>query len=114
MTAKVNLLIDQGASFSQELQLFDDDNNPLIVTHANGSPIYAPASEMRKSYQAINSVSFDTSLSNGSLILSMTPNTTSNITAGRWVWDAELAAVDETTVTRVVEGIVTVRPEVTR
>lgn len=112
MTARVHLLIDQGATFYQEVQLFDRNNDPLVVTYANGDPIYTSASQLRKSYQASNSVSFDTALSNGMLTLSMTADITANIIGGRYVYDAELTAGN--TVTRIIEGIVTVRPEVTR
>jgi hypothetical protein len=112
MVAKVNILVNQGASFSQEFQLYDDDNNPLVVTHANNAPVYTAAAQMRKSYQALDGIDFTTSLSNGSLILSLSANATKNVTAGRYVWDSELTS--NTDVVRIIEGIVTVKPEVTR
>ena len=53
------------------------------------------------------------SLSNGELTLALSANQTSNITFGRYVYDAEL--IDGSGfVTRIVEGIITVTPEVSR
>ena len=58
-------------------------------------------------------MSFSTSLSNGSLVISLTANQTANMVAGRYVYDIEL--IDPAnTVVRILEGIVTLTPEVTR
>ena len=62
---------------------------------------------------SINSVSFTTTLSNGQLILSLTPAQTSNIVAGRYVYDTELVDAANSVI-RLMEGIATVTPEVTR
>lgn len=112
MTAKVNLIIDQGSTFFQEVQLFDQNGDALQTTYANGDPIYTSAAQMRKSYQAINAISFDTTLANGVLTLAMNANTTGNAVSGRYVYDAELIASNA--VYRIVEGIVTVKPNATR
>lgn len=112
MTARVNLIIDQGATFYQEVQLTDQNGDPLVVTYANGDPIFTSAGQVRKSYQASNAVNFDTALSNGMLILSMTSNTTGNIVSGRYVYDIELTSA--TAVYRIVEGVATVKPEATK
>jgi hypothetical protein len=116
MTQKVNLLIDQGSNFNQEIALSDENDDPLIVTAANGAPIFLSKSQMRKSYQAINAISFVTTLSNGHLTLSLSANATANIVAGRYVYDTELSsnATGSNVVTRIIEGIVTVKPEATK
>jgi len=51
---------------------------------------------------------------NGTVLLTMSSNTTANIAAGRYVYDVEITGGEANTVTRVVEGIVTVTPNVTR
>jgi hypothetical protein len=48
----------------------------------------------------------------GEITLSLTPTQTSALKAGRYVYDVEMAAPHETV--RVMEGIITVTPEVTR
>jgi hypothetical protein len=111
MTARVNLVINQGATFYQEVKLYDDNDDVLIVNESNGNPIYTVLSMMRKSYQSSNSVTFDTALANGMLILSLTADATTKIVPGRYVYDAKLS--DSNTATRIIEGIVTVRPEAT-
>lgn len=113
MSARVHLIIDQGADFSQEIQLYDDNDDPLIVNEPNGFFTHTAESQMRKSYQTTNAVTIATSISNGMLILSLPATTTTNIVPGRYVYDVKLT--DNTnTLTRIVEGIITVRPEATR
>jgi len=114
MGNRVNLIIDQGADFYQEVYLSDDNDDPLIVNEANGNMFYTTAAQMRKSYQAINAVSFSTGLSNGLLTLTLTAKDTANIESGRYVYDVEMRNGPANTVTRVVEGIVTVKPEATK
>ena len=114
MTAKVNIIINQGSTFYQEIQLQDDNDDDLIVTGGGGNSLYTAASQMRKSYQASNAVSFDTALSNGMLILSMTSNATADIVGGRYVYDVELTTVSDGSVDRLIEGVVTVTPEATK
>ena len=113
MTSKVNLIIDQGSSFYQEINLFDDNDDVLIVNEANNMMLYTAAAQMRKSYQALNAITFDTTLSNGTLSLTLSSNATANIPAGRYVYSVEMADLNES-VTRIIEGIVTVTPSATR
>ena len=71
---------------------------------------------MRKSYYSTTANSFTstiTSNANGEITLSMTAANTANLTAGRYLYDLLITAPD-TTKTRVVEGIITVLPSVTR
>lgn len=106
MAARANLTVDQGSTFSVDVNLTDDNGDALLVTG------YTAAAQLRKSYTTSNSVSFTTSLANGSLTLSLSANQTSNIISGRYVYDCEM--VKDGLVTRIIEGIVTIRPEVTR
>ena len=50
----------------------------------------------------------------GIIAMSMTANTTGTLTAGRYVYDIELTATANGNVTRMIEGIVTVTPQVTK
>ena len=112
MTARVNLLINQGSTFYQEVQLSDQNNDALQVTFANGDPIYTSSAQMRKSYYSSNATSFDTALANGVMTLTMAANVTIDVVGGRYVYDAELTSSDG--IVRIIEGHVTVRPEVTK
>ena len=109
MASKANLVIDQGATFSTDLYLTDTDGAPLLL---NG---YAAFSQMRKWYTSSTiSATFATSIniSSSFITLSLSSIETSELKAGRYVYDVEIT--DGIVVSRVVEGIVTVTPQVTR
>ena len=107
MATKANLVIDQGSSFSITINLSDVNGDPLNVTG------YTTSGQMRKHYTSSNAVNFSTAISNGELSLTLTSEQTANIVAGRYVYDVELTD-QSNNITRIVEGIVTVTPEVTR
>ncbi len=107
MAQKANITIDQGTTFSSGIDLLDGNDEPVNVTS------YTARGQIRKHYSSSNSVSFTTTLSNGSLVISLTANQTANMVAGRYVYDIELVDPSNT-VLRILEGIVTVTPEVTR
>jgi len=109
MAIKANLIIDQGTTFSTQLNLTDENDDALDLTNYSGS------AKMRKHYTSSNSSSFTVSLggNTGIVTLSMTANATANLTAGRYVYDLELTD-GSSEISRIVEGIVTVTPNVTR
>jgi hypothetical protein len=70
---------------------------------------------MRKTYSSSNAYAFSASGNNsGVLVLSMNTTVTGTITAGRYVYDIELKSTANNEITRIIEGIVTVTPQVTR
>lgn len=107
MAQKANITIDQGTTFASGIDLLNDNDEPVDVTN------YAARGQIRKHYSSTNAVSFTTTLSNGSLVISLTANQTAGMVAGRYVYDIELVDPSNT-VLRILEGIVTVTPEVTR
>lgn len=109
MATKANIIIDQGSSFSTDLTLTNEDGDALNLVG------YAINSQIRKWYTSTNvSATFSTSvnLESSVITLSLTANQTSNLVAGRYVYDVELTYNSD--VSRIVEGIVTVTPQVTR
>lgn len=108
MATKSNLLIDQGSTFSSIINLTDENGDAIDLS------TYTGAAQMRKHYTSTNSVSFSVDLTaNGRVTLSLTANQTANIIAGRYVYDVEVTDISGT-ISRIVEGIVTVTPNVTR
>ena len=109
MSTKAHLVIDQGSTFSTDLNLSDDNGDPLnlIGFYAN--------SLMKKWYTSSNSVMFTTYInsSSGVITLSLDANTTANLVPGRYVYDVDVTQASTGTVSRVVEGYVTVTPSVT-
>ena len=107
MSAKANIVIDQGSTFSTEINLTDENGFPMNLVD------YVANSQMRKWYTSANPTAvFTTEIVDGTVILSLSATETANISAGRYVYDIELTTGN--TITRIVEGIVTVTPEVTR
>jgi len=107
MGQKINIVIDQGATFTTTFNVVDNNNLPIDLSN------YTTVSEMRKTYFSSNAHTFTASgYANGAIILSMNAATTSAIWAGRYVYDIDI--IDQTgNVSRVIEGIVTVTPGVT-
>lgn len=108
MAQKINLIIDQGTTYKTSFLVNADDGSPLNMSS------YTAASQIRKTYTSSNSVSFTTSAnSTGWVSLSLDSNATSNLTSGRYVYDVEITSPSNV-VSRIVEGLVTVTPQVTR
>ena len=112
MSAFVELYIDQGATFESVITLTDD------VTNANlNIANYIVSSQMRRSYYSANaSANITCILSNpyeGEVTLSLTAAQTASIKAGRYLFDV-YTTNQSNNVIRVLEGIITVTPGVTR
>lgn len=109
MAIKASITMDQGSEYSTTINVTDDNDLVINLTGYTGSAM------MRKHYSSINSYSFSVSISPliGAVTISMTSNSSSLVPAGRYVYDCEI--VDQYgKKTRLVEGLVTVTPEVTR
>lgn len=109
MAIKANIVIDQGTDFSTEIDVLDENGDIVDLTG------YSGAAQMRKHYTSATATAFNVAIdeSGGSVTLSMNAATTGTITAGRYVYDCELTN-SSNVVSRLVEGIVTVTPQVTR
>ena len=108
MAQKLNLVVDQGTSFYTSFTVNDDGGTPIDFTG------YTASAQMRKYYSSSNSTTFTvTANSMGGVTLSLSSNVTANLVAGRYVYDVEMVAPANTT-SRIVEGIITVTPQVTR
>lgn len=110
MAAFSEIIIEQGATFSTTLNV-EDSIGTAINLYA-----YTANSQMRKSYYSSTAYTITsnvTGTANGEITLSMTAANTSVLTAGRYVYDVKITSPSNV-VTRVIEGIVTVLPSVTR
>ena len=109
MALKANIIIDQGTSFATSIDVTDENGNIVNLTGFTG------AAQMRKHYTSTAQTAFTVSITaaTGVVALSLSANATNNIAAGRYVYDCELTD-SAGTVSRLVEGIVTVTPGVTR
>lgn len=103
-----NLVIDQGTTFSFTFNLTNVDGS------AKDLSTYTVVAQIRKSYYTSTKVDFTTATvdAEGEITISLTAAQTAELKAGRYVYDIEIN--DNTETIRVLEGIITVTPEVTR
>ena len=110
MAAKANIILDQGTTFITYLALTNTDGTVLDLTG------YTARGQIRKWYTSNSYTTFTITITqptDGYINLALTANTTANMEPGRYVYDIE-AVSDANVITRVIEGIVTVTPEVTK
>jgi hypothetical protein len=108
MATKSNLIIDQGSDYTTSIELTDEDNHPIDLTGYTGT------GQIRKYYTSTTAIDFEVSLSNTGLVtIGLDANTSNHMEAGRYVYDIELTT-NFGKVSRVLEGIVTITPSVTR
>ena len=110
MATVSNLFVDAGANYSNIISVAATNGQPLNLTG------YTVASQMRKSYQSSTAYTFACSVydaANGKIRMQLDPSQSGAIPAGRWLYDVEITSPSGTK-TRVVEGIVTVTPEITQ
>ena len=105
-----NLTVDQGTTFSANIDVSDESGNVQNLTG------YSVAGQIRKSYDSSSYTAFTASVTNaaqGTINISLAPTVTNGMTAGRYVYDVEITSSGGV-VTRVLEGQVEVTPGVTR
>lgn len=111
MASFLELNCDQGTDFNVNLDLTNDDGTSINVAN------YSFNSSIRKSFYSANVtanlVVVVADAANGSVSLSMNAATTANIKAGRYLYDVKMITPSNT-VSRVIEGIITIAPQVTR
>lgn len=110
MASIVYLDVDQGSDFGVELDIQNDDGTPMNLV---GFQVF---SQFRKSYNSVIGYSFQTTVVNGlqgKLQLSLAGTVSSGIRPGRYLYDIEVYSPGQRK-TRIVEGIVTINPEITR
>ena len=106
-----NLFIDQDADFTTTVTINDSNGSALDLTS------YTALAMIRKTYQSTSATTFTSTFASdrttGQITISLTDTQTSALESGRYVYD--LVITDSAgTKTRVVEGIATVNPSVSR
>ena len=111
MASISNIFIDQGATFSKTITVKDTSGNALNLTG------FTAIAQIRKSPSSSTSTSFTVAFASdrttGQLTISLTDTQTTALEAGRYNYDV-LITDSSGTKTRVVEGIATVNPSVSR
>ena len=105
-----NLFVDAGSSYSNIITVASNTGAPLNLTG------YTVKSQLRKSYQSSVAYNFNASVltpTAGQVRLELTPVQSEAIPPGRYLYDVEITAPTGSR-TRVVEGVVTVTPQITQ
>ena len=109
MAAIANLQIDQGATFTSDVTVKDANGNAFDLTGYTARAKLAKGYQSTKTRQDITTTS--ASATEGKVTLSLTADQTTALEDTRYVYDLEI--VSGAVVTRVIEGIISVRPQVT-
>lgn len=110
-----NLVIDQGSTFSADIDVTDASGDALVLTayqQTNGV-----RGQLRKTYQSTTAVDFSASVhsaTGGIVRIGLSATATNALKAGRYVYDVEIEHGTTGEVTRIVEGQIEVTPGVTR
>ena len=110
MATVYNLAVDQGSDFSTTIQLNDDLGGDRNLSG------YFVRGQLRRSYGSVSNVAFSSNISSsitGEVTIALSSAATANLKYGRYVYDVELYT-NTGNVERILEGIVTVYPEVTK
>ena len=106
-----NIFIDQDADFATTVTIEDANDSALDLSN------YTAAATLRKSYKSSSSTSFTVAFvdprTSGQITLSLTDVQTGALNEGRYVYDLVITDSGGEK-TRVVEGIATIKPSVTR
>ena len=113
MAAIANLRIDQGATFTSDVTVTDSSGDAFDLTG------YTASAKMAKGYASTRTrTSITTTINSdpttGIIQLSLTADQTNTLDApARYVYDVEITRTSDSTITRVIEGIITISPSVT-
>lgn len=109
MTAYLD--IDQGSDFAVVIDLENDDGTAMNLS---GCQIY---SQFRKSFNSSTAYQFVCEIldpTNGKFQMKLSGVSSSTIRPGRYLYDVEIFNPTNSSKNRVVEGIVTINPEITK
>ena len=111
MAISINHDMDQGANFSFNILTKDSTGNALNL--ATG---YTAFAQMRKYYTSSTAITMNAAITGGTgyIQVSLGATATAAIKPGVYFYDVELHSGGSTTVQRLVQGMITVYPEVTR
>jgi len=106
-----NIFIDQGADFTTTVTISDSTGSALDLTS------YTALAQVRKTYESTTATAFTTTFASdrttGQITISLSDTQTAALESGRYVYDLLITSASGDK-TRVVEGIATVNPSVSR
>lgn len=109
MAIKSNIVIDQGTDFEVTINVRDANTTAIALTGFTGT------AQIRKYYTSSRKYDMGVTINAplGEVTMSIAAANSAAIPAGRYVYDCVLTS-NTNIVSRIVEGIVTINPRVTR
>ena len=110
MASILNQVIDQGSTYSRQITVLENDGTTI-----QNLTEWTVTAQIRKNYTStayttINAT--NNAPTSGVIVMSLTAVQTAALKSGRYVYDLEIKKSDE--VRRIIEGVITIRPEVTK
>lgn len=111
MAVTINRDMDQGTNFSFSYTVRGDGGTATNIS--SGHTAYA---QMRKFYTSSSAITLTTSItgSTGNINVSLGATASAAVKAGVYFYDLELHSNGSNTVQRLVQGMITVYPEITK
>jgi len=111
MATSRDLYIDQGTDYNVIISVKNSDGTPINLSN------YNVKSQMSKSHYSntvydLNAAIYDAVL--GSISLGLTSTQSDLIPSGRFVYDVEITQTQTGIKKRIIEGIITITPQVTK
>ena len=111
MAAIVNFNIEQGTTFTSDVTVTDNAGDTFDLTGYSSFGVSKGVSSFYTRTQFTTSI---TTPSTGIITLDLTADQTVALEEGRYLFDVEIIRASDSTVTRVIEGIITIRPRASR
>ena len=108
---KYDIVIDQGSDFAIEVQIQQNSANVNLSTHSARAQLRPTPTSSTKTADFTCSI---VNASQGKIKMSLGNTVTANISNGKYYYDLELVNSSDSSVTRLIEGVARVTPEVTR
>ena len=108
---KYDIVIDQGSDFAIEVQIQQNSANVNLSTHSARAQLRPTPTSSTKTADFTCSI---VNASQGKIKMSLANSVTANISNGKYYYDLELVNSSDSSVTRLIEGVARVTPEVTR
>jgi hypothetical protein len=110
--ATYDLVIDQGSDFAIDLTITDAGTAKNLTGYSGRAQIRS--THASSSTTASFTCSIVGAATDGILKMELSAATTTSMTPGRYVYDLEIHTASDAIVKRLIEGSVTINPEVTR
>ncbi len=106
-----DIVIDQGSDFSIQVAISEDGSATAIQTHSARAQLRPSPTSSTKTADFTCTI---VDAAGGKINMQLSNSTTAAIASGKYYYDLELVNTNNGTVTRLLQGVARVTPEVTR